>query len=228
MCRDAIEFCEVVLHARQAEQALGADVSRMNRSDAEEVFALIADLQGDLRDRIVVARWWLVWLLVAVQIPVSSGLTQWLIWSNEQQLWPYAAVWAGQVAVLFATIKLVLHRAGGSRTQRERFIWWIWSTFLALACAVPLIGLARGLEPFELAPVIALLAAFGFAITGATVHRLFFLGAVAFAAITAAMLFFPRYEFLIYGAGWTAVLWALAISFRPATARDADEEGRVL
>jgi len=35
----------------------------MERTDAEKVFALIADIEGDIRGRIVSERWWLIWIV---------------------------------------------------------------------------------------------------------------------------------------------------------------------
>ena len=44
----------------------------MERADAERVFALVADIGGDIRGRIVSERWWLVWIVMGVQIFITE------------------------------------------------------------------------------------------------------------------------------------------------------------
>src|SRR5690349_19067060 len=102
----------------------------LTRPEAERVFRLVADLRGDLRERVVNDRWWLIWILTGLPIPITCTLTQMFFWNGVTRVLPFFLLWTAQVGVLFLTIKFVHRRQGGQRTERENFIWWIWSTFL--------------------------------------------------------------------------------------------------
>ena len=187
----------------------------MDRAGAERVFELIADLRGDLRDRLVHERWWLVWIVMGLQIPVSNAITQVLINRGETRAIIFMLVWGVQVALVPLTIRLIHRRTGGRRSQRETFIWWIWTTFLVTASVVALLNTLLGLPIFFTAPVVPLLAAFGFSMMAMAVHRVFLIAAMLFLACVIAMTLLPRSQFYIYGVTWFVVLEALGLYFRP-------------
>jgi hypothetical protein len=187
----------------------------MQRAEAQQVFALIADLKGDLRDRQATERWWLVWVVTGLQIPVTNTLTQMLVWRGEQRAWPYVILWGAQMALVALTIKFIHRRSGGQRSQRETFIWWIWASFLVCGAGVALINTLLRLPLFHTAPVIPLLAAYGFAMMAMAVHRAFIVGSLFFGAVMVAMLVWPRVQFLLYGGAWFVTLEVLGFYFRP-------------
>ena len=187
----------------------------MDRAAAEKVFAFIADLKGDLRERQITERWWLIWIVSAFQILPTNLLTQWLIWRGEARTFWYVAVWGGQLVALLLTI-LAIHRGGGGqRSHRETFIWWIWATFLAAASLWAVLNQVLGLPLFFTAPVIPLLAAVAWSMMGMAVHRAFLLGAGLFAATTVAMSLLPTWQFVVYGGCWFVTLLTLGVYFRP-------------
>ena len=191
----------------------------MERADAERVFAVIADLKGDLRDRQVTERWWLVWIACAVQILPTNLITQWLIWRGEAtgslDLWPFVLLWGTQVLLLPVTIKLIHRHRGGQRSQRETFIWGIWLTFLAAASLWALVNGLLGLPLFQTAPAVPLLAAVAWATMAMTVHPAFLGGAAVFVGATLGMALVPSHQFVLYGVCWFAVLMGLGLYFRP-------------
>ena len=102
----------------------------MNRKEAEQVFALIAELKGDLHGRIVHERWWLIWILAGIEMLVTCTITHVLVSRGEVRGGVYAVIWGIHIALTPVLIALIQRKAGGSRTVVERQIWWIWGTFI--------------------------------------------------------------------------------------------------
>lgn len=193
----------------------------MERAQAEQVFALIADLKGDLRERQVVERWWLIWVVAGLQILITNLITQWMIWRGVESALPHALVWGAQVSVLALTIRLIHRRRGGQRSQRERFIWWIWSSFLAIAATVALMNTLLGLPIFFTAPVIPLLATFAWSMMTMAVHPAFAVAIAMFLVTSLLMAMLPAWQFIIYGACWFLTLETLGY-FRPRGALQSE------
>jgi hypothetical protein len=187
----------------------------MERPDAERIFALVADLQGELRGRIVNDRWWLIWIVMGLQIPITCGITQWLIWHGEQRGIVFAGLWGLHVALMPVIIAFIHRRSGGVRTAAERCIWWIWTAFIICSSASAIVNSLLGLPLFYAASVIALLVAFSFAMMAMVVHLSFILGSVFFFIVTLLMCVFPHFQFVIYGSGWCVVLVSMGLYFRP-------------
>lgn len=187
----------------------------MERREAERVFALVADLQGDLQDRLVHERWWLIWILMGVEMLVTCSVTHWLFLRGERRLWVFVVVWAIHIALIPLVIFLVQRRAGGQRTRLERNIWWIWTTFIVCSCSTALMNSVIGLELFRAAPVVSLLAAFAFSMMGMVAHRAFALPAFLFLAVMVVMGLFPMMQFLVYGIAWFVTLLLLGLYYRP-------------
>ncbi len=186
----------------------------MERIAAERVFALVAEIGGDIRGRIISERWWLIWIVMGIQILLTSACTQWLLWNGEHRSLVYIGLWGLHVLLIPPIIALIHRRSGGQRTTTETFIWWIWTTFIIAATSVGLFNQAVGLPLFFNAPVLGLLAAFAFSMMAMVTHRFFLLYAVIFLAVMIAMSLFPHVQFLIYGISWCVVLVALGIYFR--------------
>jgi riboflavin transporter FmnP len=189
----------------------------MERSDAERVFALVTQLDGDLRGRIVSERWWLVWLVMGIQILLTSSITQLLLWNGETGPLVFFALWGLHVLLIPPIILFIHRRGGGQRTATETYIWWIWSAFIVAAACVGLLNQLSGLPLFFNAPVLALLAAFAFSMMAMVTHRFLLICTAIFALVAALMHFFPNDQFLIYGLAWCATLVTLGIYFRLAT-----------
>ena len=187
----------------------------MDRSDAERVFQLVAELQGELHDRFVPDRWWLVWVLMGFEILVTNCSTQWLINRGVVDPRIHFGIFAAQVIALAATIRIAQSKSGGMRTQREAFIWWIWTTFLIAASISGLINLALKLEFFKLAPILPLLGAVSFSIMGMAIDRLFTVAAILFAACAVAMALVPSLQFYLYGVVWFVTLETFGYLHRP-------------
>ncbi|MBO0780791.1 MAG: hypothetical protein J2P37_18360 [Ktedonobacteraceae bacterium] len=186
----------------------------MERSDAERVFALVAEIEGDIRGRIVSERWWLVWIVMGVQILITNSITQLLLWGGEQRPLVYIGLWGLHVLLIPPIIFFIHQRSGGQRTATEAFIWWIWTTFILAAASVGLFNQAVGLPLFFNAPVLGLLAAFAFSMMAMVTHRYFLIHSVIFLAVMVAMSVFPQVQFLIYGVSWCVILITLGIYFR--------------
>lgn len=196
----------------------------MNRPEAERVFRLVAELQGELRDRFVPDRWWLVWTLMGVEILCTNVATHVLLSRGIARPGPHFAVFGAQVVALAATIRIAQRRGGGVRPQREAFVWWIWTTFLIAAASVGALNILLGLPFFTLAPILPLLAAVSFSAMAMVVARSFLAASVAFAACAFLMALAPAAQFLTYGACWFIVLESFGIAHRPRGRR----EGRSL
>lgn len=187
------------------------------------MFALVADLHGELRERLITGRWWLIWGIMGVQTLAACIVSHLCLERWPSTTRPQLITWFIHVVLMLVVVRVVQRRVGGSRTARERMLWGIWLTFLVVACFVdPLNGLLR-LPPFTLLPAAALLAAFAFAMSALAVHRAFWPAATAFVGVAIAMAVWPRVEFLIYGGAWFVTLIAVAVVLRPrrATASEA-------
>jgi hypothetical protein len=186
----------------------------MNRAEAERVFALVNEMSGDLRGRIVSERWWLVWIAVGVDVLlVYSGL-QWLLWSGETRPLVLLGPRAANLFVLFAIIKFVHRRAGGQRTATEGYLWWIWASYLLCTVAVGPLELLAGRPLYLMAPTFALLAAFAFSSMALVAGRPFVLLAGLFLAVAAAMSLLRDYQLIVYAGSWFVVLSALGLYYR--------------
>lgn len=186
----------------------------MERTDAERVFALVAEIGGDLRGRIISERWWLVWIVMGIQILITCCLTQVLLWQGENRSLVYFGLWGLHVVLIPPIIAFIHRHGGGQRTATETFIWWIWISFILAAASIGLFNEAAGLPLFLDAPVLGLLAAFAFSMMAMVTHRFFLIYAVIILVVMAVMSIFPRVQFLIYGGSWCIALLALGIYFR--------------
>lgn len=186
----------------------------MKRADAERVFGLVAEIGGDLRGKVVSERWWLIWVLMGVEILITCSVTQLLVWSGETRLFAFVGLWGLHVALIPPIIFFVHRRAGGQRTATESYIWWIWASFIVCGSLVAVFNHAAGLPLFFTAPVLALLAAFAFSMMAMVTHRLFLLCAAFFLLVMVAMSLLPGVQFFIYGGSWFCVLAGLGVFFR--------------
>lgn len=186
----------------------------MERADAERVFALVAEIGGDVRGRIVSERWWLVWIVMGIQILFTNCVTQFLLWRGEHRSLIYIGLWGLHVLLIPPIISFIHRRSGGQRTATETFIWWIWATFILAATSIGLFNQAVGLPLFFDAPILGLLAAFAFSMMAMVTHRYFLVHSLVFLVVMIAMSLFPQVQFLIYGVSWCAVLVTLGIYFR--------------
>jgi hypothetical protein len=182
----------------------------MERADAERVFALVAEIGGDLRGRLIAERWWLVWVAVGVHMLAGSLLLQWLIWRGADRA-TLAAVLAALAAILFLLIRLIHRRSGGRRTSTETCLWWVWTTHILCTFAFAVLEAIAGLPPLVLAPAFALLCAFAFSMMAMVTDRFFLAHAVLFVCVAAAMTAWREWQFVIYGVAWFAVLVALGV-----------------
>jgi hypothetical protein len=186
----------------------------MERADAERVFALLNDMNGDLRGHVVSERWWMVWIVMGIQILITSVITQLVRWSGEQNNGVYLVIWGTHVA-LIAPIIFYIHRySGGQRTASEVYIWWIWATFIVCSTITAFFSQLIT-EPIKsAAPLVALLATFAFSMMAMVSHRFFLICAAIFLGVMLSMTLLPQVEFLIFGGAWFAVLVTLGIHFR--------------
>jgi hypothetical protein len=187
----------------------------VERSEAESVFALVADLHGELRERLVTGRWWLIWAIMGVQTFATCVVSHIFLHRWPDRTLPQTAAWAVHVVLMVVVVRLVHRRVGGTRTERERLLWGIWLTFIVIACAVDPLNSLLSLPPFTLLPVAALLAAFAFAVTAIGVHRSFWPAPIVFVAASVAMARWGDMRFMIYGGAWLVTLLALAAALRP-------------
>lgn len=193
----------------------------MERQDAERVFALVAELNGDLRGRIVSERWWLIWIVMGFEILATSLVTQWLLWQGETRTLVFLGVWGVHVALIPLIIFFIHRRGGGQRTGTELYIWWIWASFIICGSSIALFNQLAGLPIFFTAPILPLLAAFAFSIMAMVTHRFFLVCTAIFLGVMVAMSLVPSAQFLIFGAAWMLVLVALGIYFRATLAQHA-------
>jgi serine/threonine-protein kinase len=195
----------------------------MDRADAERVFALVAEIGGDLRGRIVSERWWLVWLAIGVDMLALSAALQTLVWLGENRIPLLAALIAANVLILACVIRFIRRRGGGHRTAIERYLWWIWTAHLCCALAVLLLETLMGLPLFSMAPVLALVGAFAFSNTAMLTERFFLLNAALFLGVAVTMGMFRHSQLLIYGSAWfvagVSVSLHYRISYKPCATR---------
>jgi hypothetical protein len=186
----------------------------VERVDAERVFSLVAEINGDLRGRIVSERWWLVWIVLGLEMLATCAATQALLWRGEGRLPAFAALWGAHLLLIPIIIAALHRRSGGQRTATERYIWWIWATFILCSIGVALFNALAGLPLFFTLPVLALLAAFAFSMMAMVTHARFLLCAGYFLLTMPAMSGWPQHQFLIFGAAWCVLLIALGVTFR--------------
>jgi hypothetical protein len=186
----------------------------MQRADAERIFALVAEIGGDLRGRIVSERWWLVWIAVGFHMLVASALLQVLLWRGEGRPLVLGGLLVVYAVVLFLIIRFIHRRAGGQRTATESYLWWIWTSHILCTFVLPLLAVLAGLPPLGLAPVFALLSSFAFSMMAMVTHRSFLCHAVFFAVVAATMSALGDYQFLLYGVAWFVVLVGLGVYYR--------------
>ncbi len=186
----------------------------MNRTDAERVFALVGEIGGDVRGRIVSERWWLVWIVMGIQILGTNTVTQLLLWSGEHRPLVYMGLWGIHVLLIPPIIFFLHRRSGGQRPATETYIWWIWVTFVLCAISIGLFNQFVGLPLFFNAPILGLLAAFAFSMMAMVTHRFFLVCSIIFLGAMVAMTLLPNVQFLIYGIVWFLVLLVNGIYFR--------------
>ncbi|GHO46000.1 hypothetical protein [Ktedonospora formicarum] len=186
----------------------------MERNNAERVFTLVAEIGGDIRGRIISERWWLIWIVMGIQILLTNSITQLLLWNGEHRSLIYIGLWGLHILLIPPIIFFIHRRSGGQRTTTETFIWWIWTTFILAATCTGLFNEAVGLPLFFNAPILSLLAAVAFSMMAMVTHRYFLIHAVVFLATMIAMSAFPQAQFVIYGGCWCLALVALGIYYR--------------
>src|SRR5215469_4353910 len=152
----------------------------MERTDAEKVFALISDIEGDIRGRIVAERWWLIWIVLGIEILFTSSITQLLLWSGENRALPYFVLWGVHTILIPPMIFFIHRRSGGQRPATETYIWWIWISFILCAISIGFFNQFANLPLFYNAPVLGLIAAFAFSMMAMVTHRFFLMCAVIF------------------------------------------------
>ncbi|HTE17407.1 MAG TPA: hypothetical protein VK689_03375, partial [Armatimonadota bacterium] len=145
----------------------------MERREAERVFALVREIGGDLRGRIVSERWWLVWITMGLEILVTCSVTQLLLWRGEWRLLPFAILWGLHVALLPVLVAIIHRKGGGQRTATEGYLWWIWGTYLCCCLGAAFVEQLAGLPLFRTAPFLALLAVFAFSVLAMVAGRHF-------------------------------------------------------
>ncbi len=177
-------------------------------------YALVAELGGDLRGRIVSERWWLIWIVIGFEIFITSSLTQWLLWQGEDRTFVFLGIWGVHVALIPLIIFFIHRRSGGQHTYTELFIWWIWASFIICGSCIALFNQIAGLPIFFTAPVLPLLATFAFSMMAMVTHRFFLVYAVMFLGVMIAMSLVRNAQFLIFGAAWMFVLVSMGIYFR--------------
>lgn len=187
----------------------------MNRDQAEQVFGLIDDLHGELRERLITSRWWLIWAIMGVQALATCVAAHVLLTRWPEARWLNDALWGTHVILTIIIIRLVHRRVGGQRTARERVLWGIWVSFIGAAAALSMVGQVLGLPAARLIPFAGILAAFAFAMTAVIVHRAFWGGVIICLGVTFMTAVMPGWEFLIWGSAWFVALESLAIAFRP-------------
>lgn len=186
----------------------------IERRDAERVFALVAELGGDLRGRIVSERWWLVWIVMGIQILLTSSIMQWLLWRGETRTLIFVALWAVHVALIPPIIFFIHRRGGGRRAATELYIWWIWATYILCGGFVAIFNQLAGLPIFFTAPMLPLLATSAFSIMAMVTHRFFLIYAALFLLVMVAMTLARDAQFLIFGGAWMLLLVSMGVYFR--------------
>jgi hypothetical protein len=189
----------------------------VERSDAERVFRLVAEIGGDLRGRIVSERWWLVWIVFGLEMLATCTATQLLVWDGERRLGVFGALWSLHLLLIPLIVAVLHRRGGGQRTATEQYLWWIWATFVLCGGAVVLFNTGVGASLAGPLPAVALLAAFAFSILAMVTHRRFLYCSAYFAGVGAACRLLSDGQFLLFGAAWCLLLVALGIAFRLTT-----------
>lgn len=189
----------------------------LTRDEANTVFALVSEIHGELKDRLVASRWWLIWLIMGPMTLLTSVVSHVLLETMTGKTWPHVAVWSIHLAASLLVVRLVHRRTGGVRTAREQLLWIIWTAFLAAACSIAPLNDALGMETMAMLPVAAVMAAFACVVTAAGVHRMFWFGAPVFTAAAVAMVGAPGVRFLIFGAAWLIVLATAGVMLRSGT-----------
>jgi hypothetical protein len=193
----------------------------VNRDQAEQVFALVADLHGELRERLVTSRWWLIWAIMGVQTLAACCVSQYLLWTYPQRVFIHHIVWLVHITILLLVIRLVHRRIGGQRTARERLLWVIWLGFLFTAVLITELNDLLGLPPFKILPIAPVLATFAFIMTAFCIHPAFWVAVGIFLADAFVMVKIPEHRFLIWGLAWFITLESIAIGLRPHRASEA-------
>jgi hypothetical protein len=197
----------------------------MHRRDADRVLALVAEISGDLRGRIVAERWWLVWIAVGADMLAACAVLHFLLRRENAGPALPVSLLAGNVAVVLLLIRFIHRCGGGQRTATEGYLWRIWTTYILGTFGVCLFDALAGAPLFTSAPLFALLAAFAFAMMAMLIHPFFLVHAVFFTAVMAAMAIARDYQFLLLGGAWFGAMLALGLYYR---LHDSPEKARRL
>jgi hypothetical protein len=158
---------------------------------------------------------WLFYALLGWENLAACGVSHYLLevkgWHDRR--WPFVAVWLAQIFVAIATVKLVSGRPRTEESPLEPINKRIWTMFILLCINVAVLNVIAGQRVFLFMPALAVLSSFAFTVMTTVVSRRFIAAGIAMFVTGILMARFPAYAFLIYGAGWLAVLETLAVVF---------------
>ena len=173
----------------------------MDQNEAQQALALLREVVGKARDEASMENWGPIWVIHAFFNGAAFCGTHQLI-QFDQPLWTYVALWSG---ALFLNLLVIGHfkpQKGGTRTFIQKQIWLIWTGFILANGLAAVVQEIQGLNHDTYAPVIALNAAFAFAMMAGVIHRGWILASIWFTAVAIGMAVFSTHQFLVLGVGW--------------------------
>ena len=154
------------------------------------------------RDDTALQNWGVIWLLHSLTNFAGFFTTNLLLRGGDRSPWPYVALWATTLTVNIGSIFVLKSSAAGVRSFIESQIWVIWNSFIVVSGIACVLNYVMGMDRLFAGVVMALFAAFAFAMMGSVMGRRWYAWAAAFAIAAVAMALAPGWQFAIFGAVW--------------------------
>lgn len=168
---------------------------------------LVADLERvALRDRWGLALMILGWIHLAVFLTC-----QFLYSIGDRHNSHFVGLWALEFFANLWVIRRVAGPGWYGASPLGGVLVRIWATFLILSFNLATLNRLTGFSIQWYKPVWATLSTFGFAATAYLVNVWYFVPAVQMYFTGLSMVFFPRWQYLIYGVSWWASLQGIGL-----------------
>jgi hypothetical protein len=156
----------------------------------------------------------LLYILLGWEHLIACAISNYLVEVVQLQRpyrWPYLVLWLTWAALALGTVRFVRRPPQAEPSPLLSLSDRIWAMFFLLCGNVVMLNVTAGLPVFVFLPALATLASFAFTFMTILVSRRFLAAIGVMFATGMAIAHFPRYGFLLYGAGWLIVLEALGM-----------------
>lgn len=159
---------------------------------------VIGNLLRETHHAGVLENWGVLWMWHSLVLLLASLITHLSFVAGTTSGWFYVSVWTGKFT-LWAVVFWWLRRRMGPVTFVERQIAHVWAASMCLVASIYPIELALGLDPLDLAPLLAVACGMTFLIKAGILSGSFYFYAIALFVCAALMALVPQYAMLLFG-----------------------------